>query len=314
MLIYVVTNKINGKQYVGQTIKTLHERWMLHLWCAKNNYRWPIYAAIRKYGIQSFELQVIDVAISSEELDEKEVYWIAKLKTLSPNGYNIAVGGNKGPVLTGPDHPCYGKPKSAEARAKISATLKGHGFAPETLKKMSDAKRGKKHTTEARENMRKAKQVLKGVPLVPEHCAKIAAAKTGVKRPSMTGDKHPMFGKPGTWRGRHHTEETKTKLSTVLKKHRADNPFPLERIARQQAARKKTLAARGGYDQKCIDAMRQANLGRKKDPVEIERSAVARRGQKRTPEQRARMRAGHAARKVQLLREQLALWNSPVIN
>lgn len=91
MVIYLVTNKINGKKYVGQTIRPLSERWKDHCRAKDKNY---FHNAIRKYGADNFTREVIDTAETVEELDEKEIYWIAKLNTLFPNGYNLKEGGN----------------------------------------------------------------------------------------------------------------------------------------------------------------------------------------------------------------------------
>ena len=91
MIIYLVTNKLNGKQYVGQTIRPISERWRDHCRVNDDNY---FHRAIRKYGAENFNVDVIDVAKTEEELDQKEVFWIGKLCTMVPHGYNIKRGGN----------------------------------------------------------------------------------------------------------------------------------------------------------------------------------------------------------------------------
>ena len=91
MVIYLITNKINGKRYVGQTIRPLSERWKDHCRANDNNY---FHNAIRKYGKENFELKIIDAATNGLELDAKEIYWINKLNTLFPHGYNLKQGGN----------------------------------------------------------------------------------------------------------------------------------------------------------------------------------------------------------------------------
>ena len=95
--IYKITNKINGKVYVGQSID-IEERWKQHEYKAFNTngnaYNSAIHQAFRKYGVENFEYQVIELC-SIEELDTKEIYWIEKLNTLAPNGYNILPGGQK---------------------------------------------------------------------------------------------------------------------------------------------------------------------------------------------------------------------------
>lgn len=91
MVIYLVTNKINGKQYVGQTIRPLAERWRDHCRLDNENY---FHRAIHKYGRENFDIKVIDTAENEAELDRKEIAWIKKLDTMVPNGYNLKPGGN----------------------------------------------------------------------------------------------------------------------------------------------------------------------------------------------------------------------------
>ena len=97
MLIYKITNKINGKVYIGQTTRTLSERIQGY----KKEYKWksnsrPIIRAMNKYGFENFEFSIIEEDINSkEQLDEKEKYYIKKYKSLcSQKGYNVELGGN----------------------------------------------------------------------------------------------------------------------------------------------------------------------------------------------------------------------------
>lgn len=95
--IYKITNNINGKSYVGQSIN-IKDRWKQHIYKAYNEkeigYNSAIHQAFRKYGEENFSFDVIELC-KKEELDEKEIYWIKKLNTLSPLGYNILPGGQK---------------------------------------------------------------------------------------------------------------------------------------------------------------------------------------------------------------------------
>lgn len=90
MIIYKITNNINGKSYVGQTKRTLQERWNGH--CRKEDCV-ALHNAIEKYGKENFTVEEIDRAESEEELNLKEAYWIDKLNTMHPNGYNLRTGG-----------------------------------------------------------------------------------------------------------------------------------------------------------------------------------------------------------------------------
>lgn len=80
--IYLVTNKINGKQYIGQTIRTIEERWKGHISTSKhqkdNNY---FHNAIQKYGESSFEISLLEEVEDASLLDKKEQYYISKYNT-----------------------------------------------------------------------------------------------------------------------------------------------------------------------------------------------------------------------------------------
>jgi group I intron endonuclease len=93
--IYKITNKTNGKTYVGQSVD-IEERWKQHQWkafnCNELAYNSAIHAAFRKYGLDAFTYEIVELC-SPEELDEREKFWIQELDTISPNGYNILVGG-----------------------------------------------------------------------------------------------------------------------------------------------------------------------------------------------------------------------------
>ena len=93
MIIYKVTNKVNGKIYIGQTIRTLEQRKWQHLDCARNGVKTHFYNAIRKYGEENFVFEIIDEASSIVELNELERYYIAKFNCVE-DGYNMVDGGN----------------------------------------------------------------------------------------------------------------------------------------------------------------------------------------------------------------------------
>ena len=101
--IYVITNKLTGKQYIGQTIRTIKERFSQHKSSARNNTDGTyLHKAMNKYGIDNFNVKEI-ISIEYEnskdflnKLNELEKYYIAKYNTLSPNGYNLTKGGKEG--------------------------------------------------------------------------------------------------------------------------------------------------------------------------------------------------------------------------
>jgi len=96
-LIYIITHTESGRQYVGQTKEaTVGDRWELHILEAYKNSKKtvrPIIKAIQTYGPNAFTYTRLDNAHSHAELNEKEVLWIERLKTLMPNGFNATRGG-----------------------------------------------------------------------------------------------------------------------------------------------------------------------------------------------------------------------------
>lgn len=88
--IYVITNKINEKKYVGQTSYTTKIRWQQHvqdIW----RYDYPLYRALRKYGVENFEIECLEEC-RNEELNTREIYYIEKYDAYT-SGYNCTLGG-----------------------------------------------------------------------------------------------------------------------------------------------------------------------------------------------------------------------------
>ena len=90
-VIYVIENKVNGKKYVGQTIRDIKVRFKEHRTKAQGHS--VIHKAIKKYGQENFRIEQIDSVKTLEELNEKEIYWINKLNSMVPSGYNVTEGG-----------------------------------------------------------------------------------------------------------------------------------------------------------------------------------------------------------------------------
>ena len=93
-IIYLITNKVNGKIYIGQTKNTLKRRWYEHCNKAKRNPTKHFEHAINKYGPNNFTVIQIDSANSFKELDKKEDCWIEYYKASDPKMvYNSLKGG-----------------------------------------------------------------------------------------------------------------------------------------------------------------------------------------------------------------------------
>lgn len=88
--IYIISNDINDKKYIGKTSHTIEYRWKLHL--AQYPYvNCPLYSAFKKYGVEHFYIKQIEQCDNSI-LSEREIYWI-KFYNSYYNGYNATLGG-----------------------------------------------------------------------------------------------------------------------------------------------------------------------------------------------------------------------------
>lgn len=96
--IYIITNDINDLIYVGQT-NNVKQRWAQHI-CESKKTDTPflIDQAIHNIGIKHFKINVIEKNV--ENYNERETYWIKKLNTITPNGYNVITGNGGVEVLT----------------------------------------------------------------------------------------------------------------------------------------------------------------------------------------------------------------------
>lgn len=149
-IAYKITHKESGKAYIGITTRTLKDRWAAH-GCPSRNPS-AISAAIIKYGRSAFKVEQIASSWSLEALCALEQELIAQYGTIAPNGYNLTSGGDG---VYNPSEETRrrmsesaskrtGRIVSDATRAKIAASLMGHGFKAETLAKMRAAKLGGK--------------------------------------------------------------------------------------------------------------------------------------------------------------------------
>lgn len=89
--IYIIKNKINEKVYIGQAVNT-QNRWWHHLSDARKSKKYSLIdRAINKYGKENFYYEILESQV--ENYNEREQYWIKKYNSITPNGYNIAIGG-----------------------------------------------------------------------------------------------------------------------------------------------------------------------------------------------------------------------------
>lgn len=188
--LYKITNLINNKIYIGQTISP-DKRWYAHRKAAANP-RQPIAFAIKKYGAHNFEYEVIACALTQEDSNESEILLIKQYNSYS-TGYNATEGG-KGML---------GRKVSNATREKISAANKG---------------KKNPHSKEWCEYM---SNLFKNREFSEEHRSAISAANKGKKY--ALGQKRSEVAKKNmsdAQKGRRLTEEHKQKLRDAKKKEK----------------------------------------------------------------------------------------------
>lgn len=191
--VYIHTNKVNGKKYVGQTKMNPKDRW------GSNGHRYKectyFYNAIKKWGFDNFEHEIVYSGLSHAEANKKEQELIELYNTRDHKyGYNIRYGGSNGVLseetknklsqarkdkYTGSNSPRYGKKLSEETKLKISMAQRGeksHCFgksvSQEVRHRISKSHIGKKHTEETKKKIslsKKGKQLGRDNPNYDNH-------------------------------------------------------------------------------------------------------------------------------------------------
>lgn len=165
MLVYLITNKINGKQYVGQTSKTLDARWYDHIKIRLRPSCSYLHSAIDKYGSDNFIVETLATVQTKEEMNFYERALIKALGTKAPHGYNLTDGGDGGA---------------------------GYVFTDEQRRKVSEAQMGRKMSEKARAKLLERNAGNKfslGVKMPEEHRLKLIAINKGSKRSQEVLDK-----------------------------------------------------------------------------------------------------------------------------
>ena len=144
MVVYKITNKLNGKIYIGQTIMSLEKRWHYHILSANKHYaKSEFYADIRTLGIDNFTVEVLDTAETQADLNYLEAYYIVGYDSVR-RGYNKAYGSLGGQnsmfdanIKLKHDEVC----RSVDNRLKISESMKKyrkeHPFTKDHKEKLS---------------------------------------------------------------------------------------------------------------------------------------------------------------------------------
>ena len=267
MIIYRVTNKINGKQYIGQTIHSFEHRKSEHISKSiTNNDKMYFHRAIKKYGKEAFKWDIIHACDTIDMLNFCEKFYIGLHNTMVPNGYNLKEGGKNAKCSKETkvklSKSLLGYIHTDEAKKNMSKASKGRVFSEETRRKLSEANKGNKsrtgqpHTEETKlkiskahlgkvlseEHKRNLSKAHLGKVLSEEHKKKLSKSHIGKKHSEESKLKMSKSG--GNRKGRKHSEETKLKMSESAKKNWKDNYQRKEitaQIGRNNKGRKKKL-------------------------------------------------------------------------
>jgi len=214
--VYLIRNKINGKKYIGQTIqKNPSLRWRYHIKYYPKN---PslIQKAIRKYGVDNFDFEVLVYCSEQQSLNQLEDFFIEKYDALAPKGYTClgskdrtnvvsdqmrkkVSDANKGRPswIKGKKMPesavlnmriaaktrdwsyLKGRKLSESHKAKCRIAMLGKKHSPETREKMSLQKKGKKQNLTPEQRQAKRDRML-GKKLPQYHCDAIGRSKKGI--------------------------------------------------------------------------------------------------------------------------------------
>jgi len=196
-IIYSARNKINGRLYVGKTVKVMEQRRREHEYIAEKGSACLFHKALRKYGFDAFEWKTLMHCEDGDDLNESEIACIKMLKTKVPNGYNLTDGGDGG----------HGWPE--EIRRRRSEKLKGRKHSIRHRYAISMAMVGKVKTKSHCEAVSKA---LKGRALSAEHVLALKMAKRPTNTPESNLKRSlSQKGKPK------HSKESRQRIALAKK-------------------------------------------------------------------------------------------------
>ena len=145
--VYCATNKISGKKYIGKTIKSLCYRRKRHEYDSKRGSNTVFHRALRKYGFNNFEWEILfeskrEKALNFVEIDEIK-YW----NTRSPSGYNRTDGGE------GTSGRVVSKESKDKCRKSVKKIWDDTEYKDRVSKSMSESHKGKKRSQETKDKI-----------------------------------------------------------------------------------------------------------------------------------------------------------------
>ncbi len=188
MVVYRVTNTVNGKVYVGRTVQSVNSRWRQHVSDVRR-YTFPLHNAIRKYGPDAFIVKILYHAKTREELFKMETFFIVLHQSyLHENGYNMTLGGDGGEVPNAATRAKMssmrrGIPSSPKANAKRSARMIEFYTDPKRRERTGSYGIDREVSSKTRDKIRKANLGKnKGKHPSPATLAKMSLVQLGRKR------------------------------------------------------------------------------------------------------------------------------------
>lgn len=139
-IVYVATNSVTAKQYVGITTCKLAHRWRQHVKASERGSKLPLHLALAKYGEAAFALKVAASCENQNDLHATEIRLIAELGTFGRRGYNCTLGGEG----------LLGLKRSAETREKIGAAQRGRTLPRAQVELMMKSRIGFRQTEAAK--------------------------------------------------------------------------------------------------------------------------------------------------------------------
>lgn len=225
--VYKIENLVNKKNYIGYTTNP-KQRWQRHLLNAKESKTERhklIHKAIKKYGVDNFQLIILGISDSHQDILIAEKFFIKYFRSNvytygSKFGYNLTDGGDS----------VYGMRHSEETRSKMSKSQIGRKHSEETKKKISQSNIGK-HLGPSKETKEKIAKILRANP-----------SRLGAILSEETKQK---IGRSNS--GKIRSETNREKISDGLKLSYQNNERPraMARLTEAQVLEIKTLLSEG---------------------------------------------------------------------
>lgn len=275
-VIYTATNQVNGKQYVGKSLRSLRVRQFGHRRAARGGYDSVFARAMRKYGLDSFSWRIIfEGDVSDADLCQREMTLIVRLNTRVPNGYNMTAGGEgfKG------NH-------SEKTKVRLSEVNKGKVISEEQKRAISRANKGRKLPPMSKSAREKISLAMKGRKLTLEWKRKISLANTGRSRKSVSEETRKKLS--NAHKGRKKSAEHLANIGKALKGRR-----PVKAIqASAEARRGKPLS----LEHK--EKLRRASIGKRLSVETCKKIGDVHRGMRHTEETKRRIRLARACQTI----------------